>query len=264
MKKEGLAGIYSKKAGELSEGRIGVKLPGSSGEVFYEIALEMLSIIEENNRKKEERVFIVPVGPVGQYPIFTRLVNERRADLSGCTFINMDENLTEEKKYVDTSSKLSFRACMEKNVYSKIPCELNVREENRIFPDPVAPGRILEVIRKKGKLDAVFGGVGINGHIAFNEAEDVRAEEFALRSTRVLAIRGETRTVNAIADLNGALDEFLLYAVTVGMKEILLARKIRLSLFRPWHRSVLRRALFSEPTGAFPVTLNKVIGLCQR
>lgn len=159
MKKEGLAGIYSKKGDELSEGRIGVKLFGSSGEVFYEIALEMLSIIEENNRKKEERVFIVPVGPVGQYPIFTCLVNERRA------------------------------------------------------------------------------------------------EEFALRSTRVLAISGETRTVNAIADLNGALDEFPLYAVTVGMKEILLARKIRLSLFRPWHRSVLRRALFSEPTGAFPVTL---------
>ena len=48
---------------------------GDSGEVFYELALEMVSEIEKNNAVGRRTVFICPVGPVGQYPIFVRLVN---------------------------------------------------------------------------------------------------------------------------------------------------------------------------------------------
>ena len=43
---------------------------GDSGEVFYEIALEMVNEIEKNNAIGRRTVFICPVGPVGQYPIF--------------------------------------------------------------------------------------------------------------------------------------------------------------------------------------------------
>ena len=47
----------------------------------------------------------------------------------------------------------------------------------------------------------VFGGVGINGHYAFNEppedGEVVSNEEFLNRPTRVLPITRETRTINA-------------------------------------------------------------------
>lgn len=46
-----------------------------------------------------------------------------------------------------------------------------------------------------------------------------------------------------------------IYAVTIGMKEILMANKIRLGVFRSWHRAVLRQALFDDPSGHFPVTL---------
>ena len=54
---------------------------GDSGEVFYELALEMLNCIKANNAAGKKTVFICPVGPVGQYPIFVRLVNRERVSL---------------------------------------------------------------------------------------------------------------------------------------------------------------------------------------
>jgi len=237
------------------EGRIKTKCLGDSGEVFYELALEMVNEIEKNNRAGKNTVFICPVGPVGQYPIFVRLVKERKLSLKRCVFINMDEYLDDEKHYLEKNHKLSFRGFMDRELYSQIPEELNVLPENRIFPDPENPGNVQRVIEREGGVDIAFGGIGINGHLAFNEAEEVSAEEFAKRETRILAISRETRTTNAIGDLNGAIDAMPKYAITIGMRQILGARKIRLGVFRPWHRSVIRQAIFGEVSGHFPVTL---------
>ena len=246
---------YSYEKEDLKSGKIPVKCLGDSGEVFYELALEMIGEIEKNNKEGKTTLFICPVGPVGQYPIFVRLVNEKRLSLRNCCFINMDEYLTSEFKYLPLSDPLSFRGFMEREVYSKIDRSLNVKEENRIFPDPEDLENIDRVIERFGGVDITFGGIGINGHLAFNEAEEVSAAEFSSRTTRVLEISRETRVANAIGDLNGAIDAMPTHAVTIGMKQILSARKVRLGVFRPWHRAVLRQALFGEVSGHFPVTL---------
>ena len=69
-------------------------------------------------------------------------------------------------------------------------------------------------------MDVCFGGIGINGHLAFNEAQDeLTAEEFAQLPTRVLTISRETRTSNAIGDLNGAIDAMPRKCVTIGIKQ---------------------------------------------
>lgn len=246
---------YSYEKEKLSEGRIPVKCLDENGEVFSEIAHIMVDQIEENNKKGEKTVFILPVGPIGQYPIFVRLVNERRVSLKNCWFFNMDEYLTDNKKYIDKLSPLSFRGFMERNVYSLIPEELNIPPAQRFFPDPDNPEFAGKKIEELGGVDICFGGVGINGHLAFNEAEDVSADEFRTRDTRVLKISSETRCANAIGDLSGAIDAMPRFAVTIGMKEIYESRKIVLGVFREWHRAVLRRALFDTPSGNFPVTL---------
>lgn len=246
---------YSYSKEQLHEGRIPVKCLGDSGEVFSEIAHIMVDTIEEHNRRGEKTVFICPVGPVGQYPIFVRLVKERNVSLKDCWFFNMDEYLTDEKEYIDKTSPLSFRGFMERTVYSQIPSSLNVPENQRFFPDPENPEGVGRKIEELGGVDICFGGIGINGHLAFNEAEEVNAEEFSTRDTRVLRISRETRCANAIGDLGGAIDAMPVYAITIGIKEILASRKIVLGVFRPWHRAVLRQALFDEPSGHFPVTL---------
>jgi glucosamine-6-phosphate deaminase len=224
--------------------------------VFSKMATEMIECIEENNKKNCPTVLIVPVGPVGQYPYFVDLVNKKKLSLKNCYFLNMDEYLDDNKQYIPKANKLSFRGFMENNVYNKIQKDLTVPVNQRFFPDPSNPESLQNVIDKVGKVDIAFGGIGINGHIAFNEAEDdVPVEEFSKRETRVIKISCETRVANAIGDLNGAIDAMPRYAATIGMRQILSAKKIRLCLFREWQQAVLRQTLFGKVESHFPATI---------
>ncbi|MBR6770339.1 MAG: glucosamine-6-phosphate isomerase [Lachnospiraceae bacterium] len=224
--------------------------------VFQAIAQEMTDEIKRKNALGESTVFICPVGPVGQYPYFVDIVNRENISLKDVWFINMDEYLTDEKEWIEKEHRLSFRGFMDRQVYTRITPELVMPERQRIFPDPKNPGYIQEVIDRLGGVDICFGGIGINGHVAFNEADDrMTPEEFLQLPTRVLEIAKETRAVNSIGDLNGAIDDMPHYCVTIGMKEISSARKIRLGCFRDWHRSVVRHTAYGEKSAHFPVTL---------
>lgn len=241
----------------LGEGaKIQILKLGDSGEVFYELALDMIDGIKKNNALGKRTVYICPVGPVGQYPIFVRLVNRDRVDLKNCWFINMDEYLTDDDEWIAESDGLSFRGFMKNNVYGKIDADLLMPENQRIFPDPKDPAKLTRLVEDLGGIDTAYGGIGINGHLAFNEADDdLSPEEFAALTTRVLSISRETRAVNSIGDLNGSIDAMPTRCVTIGMKEILCAKRIRLGVFRDWHRSVIRHAAYGEVSAHFPVTL---------
>ena len=224
--------------------------------VFRAIADEMIEIIQEKAAAGKTCVLICPVGPVGQYPFFVERVNAENISLKHCWFINMDEYLTDEKKWVPMDHPLSFRGFMERTVYSKIRPELNVPEDHRVFPDPENLDYIPNLIEKLGGVDCAFGGIGINGHLAFNEADpSLTCEEFKQLKTRVLPISPETRAANAIGDFGGRLEDMPVYCVTIGFNEIFNSRKIRLGIFRDWHRAVARRCGYGEMTAAFPVSM---------
>ena len=168
----------------------------------------------------------------------------------------MDEYLTDEKKWVPMDHPLSFRGFMERTVYSKIRPELNVPEDHRVFPDPENLDYIPNLIEKLGGVDCAFGGIGINGHLAFNEAQpELTPDEFIQLKTRILPISRETRTANAIGDFGGALEDFPNWCVTIGFNEIYNARRISLGVFRNWHRAVVRRAAYGERSAGFPASL---------
>ena len=168
----------------------------------------------------------------------------------------MDEYLDDEKQWISKDHPLSFRGFMQRTVYDKVRPELVMPEDQRVFPDPNHPEYISELIEKLGGVDICFGGIGINGHVAFNEADpSLTNEEFLAQKTRVLEITKETRTANAIGDFNGALEDMPHYCVTIGINEISHAGKIRLGCFRNWHRAVVRRAAYGEATSDFPVSL---------
>ncbi len=228
---------------------------GDSGEVFYEIALKMIEEIEKNNKENKKTVFILPVGPVGQYPIFVRLVNSNSIDLKNTWFINMDEYLTDDLEYIDIDDDLSFRGFMNREVYGKINPDLVMDENQRIFPDPKDPNKIGKLIEELGGVDICFGGIGITGHLAFNEPQDMDVEEFKNLSTRVIEIAPETRCVNSIGALSGAINAMPKYAVTLGMKEILNSKKLIFGAFRDWHRAVVRQTLYGDVEAKFPATL---------
>ena len=139
--------------------------------VFRAMADEMVSEIKRKADLNETCVFICPVGPVGQYPYFVSRVNQERISLKHCWFINMDEYLDDDKQWVPMDHPLSFRGFMERTVYSQIAPELNVPKEQRVFPNPEDLTRIPALIDALGGVDICFGGIGINGHLAFNEAD---------------------------------------------------------------------------------------------
>lgn len=236
--------------------KIPLRVMENSDAVFSQLALEMIMEIESNQKRGRHTVMIIPVGPVGHYPVLVRMVNERHVSLKDCTFINMDEYLTDDGEYIDKNSPLSFRGFMEREVYGKIDPELLMPAEQRIFPDPHHPEEIVNIIESLGGVDLTIGGIGINGHVAFNEADtSMTPETFAAQHTRVLDISPETRTAGAIGELGGAVEAFPKKCITVGIAEILASRKIRLGVFRDWHRAVVRRAAYGKITAAFPVTL---------
>lgn len=247
---------------QISEQELGVdaKIPvlklGDSGEVFYEMAMEMIRCIEANNEVGKKTVMICPVGPVGQYPIFVRLVNKYQIDLKQVWFLNMDEYLTDDDEWIDMNDKLSFRGFMDREVYGKIDAALVMPENQRIFPDPKNVTFIPTLIETLGGVDVAFGGIGINGHLAFNEPQkELSVEEFSNLKTRALTISRETRTINAVGDLSGAIDAMPKRCASIGMYEILSAKKIVLGVFRDWHRAVVRQAAYGEVTSAFPASI---------
>ena len=247
---------YYNKEELLNSPKIPLVVMEDNGTVFRTMADEMIEEIKKNNEKSKKTVFICPVGPVGQYPFFVERVNKEKISLKNVWFINMDEYLTDDKQWIPKENRLSFRGFMDRVVYSQIEEELVMPKEQRVFPDPNNLSYIPELIEKLGGVDICFGGVGINGHVAFNEADDTMSpEEFLQQKTRILEIAKETRAVNSIGDLNGALDDMPKYCITIGINEIYHSRKIRLGCFRDWHRSVVRHAAYGEPSAHFPVSL---------
>ena len=119
---------------------------------------------------REKVVFILPVGPVGQYEILADRCNREKISLRDLVVINMDEYLTPDgRDFIPWSDPLGFRRHMEEHFYRHLHSQLAPPDEHRIFPHPLDLSRVPETIARFGGADACFGGVGITGHVAFND-----------------------------------------------------------------------------------------------
>jgi glucosamine-6-phosphate deaminase len=206
---------------------------------------------------KAEVTMVLPVGPVDQFPILAEMINQARLDCREAAIINMDEYLGGDE-WVPIEHPLSFRGFMNRSFYDLLDPDLAPRPENRVFPDPREPSAVQRVIDARGGLDVCYGGVGINGHIAFNEppepGEPVEPREFAARPTRAIQLTRETVTINSHT-VGGEMSIVPRRAVTVGMKEILSAGRLRFYCNRPWQSAVIRRVLHGPVTAACPASL---------
>ncbi len=245
------------KGNDITKGRIPIDIYKDKETTFKSMADLMVDTILENNKLGKKTLFIVPLGPVGQYKYFVERVNKERISLKDVTFINMDEYMDDETHLVSSSNPLSFKKIMYEICYNLIDKDLIMDESQRIFPNLENIETIDKVIKEHGGVDICFGGIGITGHIAFNDPPEkgVSEEEFKNLGTRVVRITEATRVVNSMDDFDGAYYLMPEYAITIGFKEILSAKKIRLYCFRNWHRSVVRRASFLDKTVSYPVTL---------
>ena len=228
-------------------------------DVYFDMALVMLDEIMKNNAAGRKTVMIVPVGPTDQYPILAKMVNTLRVSLKNVYFFNMDEYMLSPTEMIDKSHFMSFQKRMEDEFYSQVDPELIMPESQRNFPMVAHEAEYDRMIEELGGVDLCLGGLGINGHLAFNEAAEeddpITAEEFGNLGTRVLPITRETRTINAYGYQRGDLRGMPEWCITIGMKQILAARKIYIALNRPWQHGIVKHVLFDKVQPQIPATL---------
>ena len=245
-------------AADLGKGQpVKVRIKGDLASIGQDLAEAIFTEIRDGDLTGRGATLIVPVGPVDHFSILARMLNEQKVSWWKSVFINMDEYLTDEDRWIPEDHLLSFRGYMERAFYNLLDPSLAPPPEHRVFPDPRNPEAIQKLIDSRGGVDACFGGIGINGHIAFNEppepGQEMSVEKFAALPTRVLSLSRETRTINSVT-VGGEITVIPRRAITVGMKEILASRRLRFYCNRHWQSGVVRRALHGPLTPACPAS----------
>lgn len=223
--------------------------------------------IAANNAAGRPTRLIMPVGPILQYPLLAEICNREGIGWRDCHLFFMDEYCDWQGRLVDASHPLSFRGAAQRLLFDNLDPALRPPDDQVIFPDPRALDLPARRMAEIGGIDTCYGGIGIHGHIAFNEPPisrwyTVSNQEFLASSTRLLQLSEETIVMNASRGAGGYFPALPPMAVTLGMAEIAAARRIRLYCQGgTWQRAILRIALFGAPDLAgegdvsYPVTL---------
>jgi len=222
--------------------------------LYEHFARSIADEIKKNNKENKVTRLILPVGPTGQYPILKDIINDEKISLKNCWFFFMDEYCDDNGIELPESHPLSFKGIMKKIFFNHIKPELNIPSTQIVFPDHKNLYSLKELL-SKNNIDTCYGGVGIHGHVAFNEPETNVKET----DPRMVYLNEYTITMNAIrANVGGNIVNFPKKALTLGMRQILSANKIRLYCRNDspydWANTVLRIALFGKIGDDFPVT----------
>ena len=235
------------------------KVAETEFDVYFDMALTMLEEIRLNHEKGKKTVMIVPVGPTQQYPLLAEMVNRLHVSLKDVHFFNMDEYMFSPEACIGPENPMSFQGRMNREFYDRVRPELVMPPEQRHFPKPGREAEYDRMIEELGGVDLCLGGLGINGHVAFNEppepGEEISADQFGELGTRVLPISRETQTINAYGYARGDLQRMPKWCITIGMKQILASKKIYIALNRPWQNGPFKHALLEEETAKVPASL---------
>lgn len=252
--------IPAKELVDRADLRIPLRIVRDSVEMGEVMASDLVEGIE--CARSEGRPFrvIVPCGPKAWYEPFTRMVNEQRVSLRDVHVFHMDECLDWQGNTLPEGDPHNFRTFMDTHFYGGVSQELAIPPENRHY---IEPSTIHDVVSRlgDGPIDLTIGGWGQDGHVAYNQARrnpySVLTVE-QLRSSSVRIQENNSDTILALAQRSlGAAYQFVPpMSITLGMKECLSAKRVRVySDTGPWKQTALRVALFSEETVEYPMTL---------
>ncbi len=236
------------------------RLCKDSDEMAQIMGRALVDEIQGHNERGEVTRAIIPCGPRCWYKPFTDLVNKERVSLKELVVFHMDECLDWQGRELPRRHPYSFRGFMEEHFYRPVDPELAVPEENSIW---LNANNIEEVKEKiwSAPVDITYGGWGQDGHIAYNQANrrpfnHVTVDD--LRNSTVRIQENNIDTILALAErMFGTAYQFVPpMSVTLGMKECLSAKKVRVfSDTGAWKQTALRVALFGPVTVEYPITL---------
>jgi len=188
--------------------RVPFTLAESPLDVHRIFANDLRDEIEGARAAGREISLIVPLCPVGQFPILARRVNEARLLLDHVSFFGMDDWLDWQGRPFPRSHPFSLESRFHRSFIDLIEPDLQPRPEDIIFPTPLALDRASEELARRGNLAASFGGVGFQGHLAFNEPPASRwtavtADDLRNSLTRVVPVAIDTIIAHAQRSAGG-------------------------------------------------------------
>ena len=200
-------------------------------------------IIAKQIREKPNCVLGLATGssPVGTY----RFLIENDVDFSKVKTINLDE-------YAGLSGDhaQSYRRFMNENLFDHV----NIDKKNTYVPNGVAKDLEKETkeydqrIEGFGGIDLQLLGIGIDGHIGFNEPDDCFTAE-----THVVTL--DPSTIEANSRFFSSKDEVPKQALTMGMKGIMTAKKIVLVANGKNKKEILEKAMYGKITPQVPASI---------
>ena len=206
----------------------GMRIEIVSAESFANRAADLVC---EALRLKPDLVVGLPTGrtPLGMYGELARRVPSREIEVGGVTVFAIDELHGVARDHAATNASYIARelAC--------VPLRVQVMDSEA--PDGDAEcARFAGAIAAAGGFDLVVLGIGVNGHLAFNEPGS------ALDS-RARRVRLEQTTREPYVGAFGSFDATPAFGLTLGMAELLSARAVLLLANGASKASIVARAL---------------------
>ena len=166
----------------------------------------------------------LPTGstPLATYAELVRMVRDGEISFRNVVSFNMDEYVGLPEEHPE-----SYHSFMHRNLFDHIdePAE-NIHILNGNAPDPEAECAAYEAaIKAAGGIDLFMGGIGEDGHIAFNEPFSPLESR-----TRVVTLTQDTREVNS-RFFGGDPEAVPARAMSVGVATVMSSREVLILAF---------------------------------
>ncbi len=183
--------------------------------------------------------------PVGAYKELIRKNKEGEIDFSTVTSVNLDEYVG-----LDGSNDQSYRYFMNTNLFDHVNIDKSkTHVPNGCAADLSKEGEAYdELIRSLGGIDLQLLGIGLDGHIGFNEPDSVFTG-----ATHEVVLDESTIKANArfFADINDVPKT----AITMGMMSIMQAKKVLLVANGAAKKEIVEKAFFGPIDPQVPASI---------
>jgi len=206
-----------------------IRIIDDRAEFYLDFALDIVNRIRQAAEAGRKFVGIFPVGPMPQYPIAAKLINQLRLPLHHVHTFNMDEYADQDGNTAPVDWPGSFQRAMWESFFNLIDPDLRPPASQIHFPETKTLPSYQRMIEDLGGADVCYGGIGWCGHIAFWEAhlgyefgDDLQAYKQA--GPRIVELHPMTIMQNALHSFGGDWSWVPPKAATIGPAQIMGAR----------------------------------------
>jgi glucosamine-6-phosphate deaminase len=229
--------------------KIPVRIFNDVKEGSHFAAQQIAKAIKEKQAKKEKCVLGLATGstPKSLYAELVRMHKEERLSFKNVITFNLDEYYP-----IDREAFQSYYNFMHRLLFNHVDIDLkNVHILNGSLPKEEIKAHCSHYekqIQDEGGIDLQILGIGINGHIGFNEPGSG-----IYSKTRLITLDTTTRLANTYEFAN--ISEVPRLSITMGISTILKSKKIILLAWGPSKAPVIKKAVEEEDTEQVPASL---------